>query len=228
MTDLLIPHVGFLLSPSMQSKSNRFLESVEGGDKRSGEMFFDVIQQLSTEVIDNLLLQTISIAQMSPVAQKVVNVCASSAGKASSMLSGKIYKGASRNEMEQVGKYWQDMLKTDPAGVWHLASPMNQSLAQHLDEILAEKGTSPSFDPRDREGMAHQYEQLSVMVIEQFFIGPSERVDMGFVTRKMLNLGVDGVKQAANAVIHKVIKKLEPAPLGAYVDHTSQFYVRLP
>jgi hypothetical protein len=47
------------------------------------------------------------------------------------------------------------------------------------------------------------------------------------VTRKMLNLGVEGVKQASHAVIHKVVKKLEPAALGAYVDHTSQYYLKL-
>ena len=34
--------------------------------------------------------------------------------------------------------------------------------------------------------------------------------------------------QAAQAVVHKVVKKLEPKPLADYVDHTTQFYLQLP
>ena len=228
MTEQLSPHVGFPLTSAMQQKSNRFLEAISGRDKRSGELFYDVILQLTEEVIDNLLLQTIAIAQMGPMAQKVINMCAATSNKASSMLSAKIYKGANLSDMEQVGNFWQGMLKTNHAGIWHLATPVDQQLAIALDGILAEKGDTPAFDPRDREDIAIKYEQLMIMVIDQFFLGPADHVDMGFVTRKMLNLGVDGVKQAANAVVHKVVKKLEPAPFGAYVDHTTQFYLRLP
>ena len=64
------------------------------------------------------------------------------------------------------------------------------------------------------------------VIIDQFFLGPAAFVDMGMVTRKMLNLGVEGVRQASHAVIHKVVKKLEPVPLGTYVNHTAQYYLK--
>lgn len=228
MPNPAVPHVGFPLSEPMQSKSNRFLEAVAAGDKRSGDLFYEVILQLTDEVIDALLLQTIAIARLSPVAQKVVNLCAATSNKASSMLSAKIYKGAKADDMQKVGQFWQGLLKTDSQGQWYLATPIDNNLASSLDAILAEKGNANHFEPRDRENIAAKYEQLMMMIIDQFFLGPSAFVDMGMVTRKMLKLGVEGVKQAAHAVIHKVVKKLEPEPLAAYVDHTTRFYFPLP
>lgn len=228
MTHALSPHVGFPLSEPMQHKSNRFLEAMAARDTRAGDLFYDVILQLSDEVVDALLLQTIAIARLGSVAQKLVNVCAATSNKASSMLSAKIYKGAKVEDMQQVGAFWQGMLKTDSAGQWFLATPIDPQLATALDAILAEKGDAPTFEPRDREDIATKYEQLVTQIIDQFFLGPAGHVDMGMITRKMLNLGVDGVKQAGQAVIHKVVKKLEPDQLGAYVEHTTRFYMRLP
>lgn len=228
LSHALSPHVGFPLSDPMQRKSNRFLEAIAARDKRAGELFYDVILQLSEEVVDALLLQTIAIAQLGSVAQKIVNVCAATSSKASSMLSAKIYKGAPIDDMQQVGNFWQGMLKADGAGQWYLATPIESPLATALDGILTEKGTASAFDPRDREDVANKYEQLVMLIIDRFFMGPAEHVEMGMITRKMLNLGVDGVKQAGQAVIHKVVKKLEPDQLGAYVEHTTRFYMRLP
>lgn len=230
MSQTPVPHVGFPLSAALQGKSNRFLEAVAGNDKRAGELYYEVIIQLSDEVLDALLMQTLANANLSPVAMKVVNMCATTCSKASSMLSAKIYKGAKLAEMQQVANFWQGLIKSDKAGHdanWYLASPLQPQLAAALDALLAEKGDRPDFVPADIEDMATKYDQLMNVIIDQFFLGPAAFVDMGMVTRKMLNLGVEGVKQASHAVIHKVVKKLEPAALGAYVDHTSQYYLKL-
>ena len=231
MSNTLTPHVGFPLSDAMQNKSNRFLEAIAAKDKRAGDLFYEVIMQLTEEVIDSLLLQTIAIAQMSSVAQKVVHVCASTSNKASSMLSSKIYKGAKLADLQKVGTFWQAMIRnaaTDESGQWYLATSIDNSLASALDAILAEKGDATEFSPGNIEDIAEKYEMLMMLIIDQFFLGPSQFMDMGMVTRKLLNVGVEGVKQAAKAVVHKVVKKLEPAPLAAYVNHTTQYYVRLP
>ena len=231
MSANLRPYVGIPLSDAMQSKSNRFLEAVAANDKRAGELFYQVILQLTEEVIDLLLVQTISIARMNAMAQKVVQVCATTSNKASSLLSAKIYKGARLADMVKVGQFWRGMLRNETAdqtGQWYLAIPVESRLAQGLDAILAERGQSSGFAPRDVEGLAAKYDILMKMIIDEFFLGPAAFVDMGMVTRKMLNLGADGVQQAAHAVVHKVVKKLEPEPMAAYVDHTTRFYVRLP
>ncbi|MEZ5504594.1 MAG: hypothetical protein R3F38_00845 [Gammaproteobacteria bacterium] len=229
MPHAAVPHVAFPLSEALKSKSNRFLESIAANDKRAGELYYEVIIQLSDEVLDALLMQTLANANLSPVAMKVVNMCATTCSKASSMLSAKIYKGAKLAEMQKVASFWQGLMKSDQPGHdanWYLASPIDSQLATALDKLLEEKGEREDFVPSDIEDMANKYDQLMNVIIDQFFLGPAAFVDMGMVTRKMLNLGVEGVRQASHAVIHKVVKKLEPVPLGAYVNHTAQYYLK--
>lgn len=223
------PHVGFPFSPKMQSLSNQFLEAAAAKHPKSGEYFYAVILQLTDEVIDYLLVQTVAIAQVNAMGQKVINVCASTSNKASAMLSAKIYKKASPADMQKVATLWQSMIKNtqpDQSGEWFLAQPIDLSLAQDLDEILKEKGEESHFAPSDIEAVMQRYERLIEAIIDGFFLRPTEQVSIGTVTRKLLHLGIEGVKQASNAVIHKVVKNLDPQHLGNYVDFTSQFYLR--
>lgn len=224
-----LPHVGFPLSPKLQALSNTFLEAAAAGHPKSGEHFYNVIIQLTDEVIDYLLIQTVTIAQVNTVGQKVFNMCASTSNKASAMLSAKIYKKAKPAEMKQVAELWQGMIKNteaDQSGVWYLAQPIDSALAQDLDAILSEKGDQAHFEPDDVELVMARYEKLFEVIIDGFFLRPSDPVNMGTITRKLLKVGIEGVKQASNAVIHKVVKQLEPQHLGNYVDFTSQFYIR--
>ncbi|MEE2732436.1 MAG: hypothetical protein VYA55_16570 [Pseudomonadota bacterium] len=226
-----LPHVGFPLSPKLQALSNTFLEAAAANHPKSGEHFYNVIIQLTEEVIDYLLIQTVSIAQVNTVGQKVFSVCATTSNKASAMLSAKIYKKAKPAEMQQVAALWQSMIKNtqeDQGGVWYLVQPIDASLAGDLDAILSEKGDQPHFSPNDVELVMARYEKLFDVIIEGFFLRPSDPVNMGTITRKLLKVGVEGVKQAASAVIHKVVKHLEPQHLGNYVDFTAQFYIRSP
>ncbi|AUM14256.1 hypothetical protein [Ketobacter alkanivorans] len=223
------PHIGFPFSPKLQSLSNQFLEAAADSHAKSGEYFYKVILQLTDEVIDYLLVQTAEIAQVNSVGQKVINMCASTSNKASAMLSAKIYKKASTSDMQKVATLWQNMIKNtqpDRSGDWYLAQPIDSSLAKDLDDILSEKGDQAHFSPTDIESIMRRYERLIETIIDGFFLRPAESVKLGAVTRKLLHLGIDGVKQASNAVIHKVVKKLEPQQLGTYVDFTSQFYLR--
>jgi hypothetical protein len=223
------PHVGFPFSSKMQSLSNQFLESASAGHPKAGDYFYKVILQLTEEVIDYLLVQTVAIANVNTMGQKVVNVCASTSNKASSMLSAKIYKNASPKEMQDVAELWQSMIKNtqaDQSGEWYLVKEIQESLAQELDAIMAEKGDQQHFQPQDIELIMQRYESMMDVIIDEFFLRPTENVKIGMVTKKLLHLGVDGVKQASNAVIHKVVKKLDPQHLANYVDFTSQFFIR--
>lgn len=223
------PHVGFPFSPKLQALSNQFLEASAANHPQSGAYFYDVILQLTDEVIDYLLVQTVAIAQVNSMGQKVIGMCASTSNKASAMLSAKIYKKASTADMQKVAALWQSMIKNtqpDHSGDWYLAQPLEASLAKDLDNILSEKGEASHFAPADIETVMHHYERLIEVIIDGFFLRPTESVKIGTVTRKLLQLGIEGVKQASNAVIHKVVKNLEPQHLGNYVEFTSQFYLR--
>lgn len=223
-------YIGFPTSDPLKSHLNNFLEAAEAGDKRTGELFVSFVDVLTREVIDALLLQTIEIAQLNNMSQKVIHMCASTSNKVSGALTSKIYRKAPIRELQSVAELWQGFLyntENDDSGEWYILTEVSDSFAGEIDAILAEKGDSTAYDPSDREYAIRIYERLMDIIIEQFFLEASNRVNIGGITKKMLNMGVDSVKAAIHAVLHKVVKKLEPEPLGRYVEHTTQFYLKL-
>lgn len=226
----LTPYIGFPTSDSLRGHINNFLEAVEAGDKKAGDLFVSFVAVLTEEVIDALLLQTIEIAQLNSVSVKVINVCAATSNKVSGALTSKIYKKAPLKELQGVADVWQSFLKntkTDGSGDWYILTPITKEFAAEIDSILEEKGDSEEYDPKDREYAIGIYSRLMDIIIDEFFLAASKKVKMGAITNKMLNVGVDSVNAAIHAVLHKVVKKLDPLPLGKYVTHTTQFYVKL-
>lgn len=223
-------YIGFPTTDELRKHLNAFLEAAASGDKTAGDHFVTLIDTVTTEVIDALLLQTIEIAQLNSVSQKVINVCATTANKVSSALTAKIYRKAPLRELQEVANVWQGFLKNtndDGSGEWYILTPIDENFAAEIDGILADKGEANAYDPSDREYTISVYDRLIDVFIQQFFLEASNKVKMGGITKKMLNMGVDSVKTAIHAVLHKVVKKLEPVPLGSYIEHTAQFYIKL-
>lgn len=223
-------YIGFPTSDKLRSHINNFLEAVEASDKRSGQLYVDLVAVLTEEVIDALLLQTIEIAQLNSVSQKVIHMCANTSNKVSGALTAKIYRKAPIKELQAVADLWQGFLRNtenDGSGDWYILAQIDNSFADEIDKILAEKGDNTAYDPADREYAIGIYERLMDVIIDKFFLEASTRVKMGGITKKMLNMGVETVQAAIHAVLHKVVKKLSPESLGRYVEHTTQFYVKL-
>ncbi|MDX1693566.1 MAG: hypothetical protein R3208_07360 [Ketobacteraceae bacterium] len=229
MSDLK-SYIGFPASDPLKSHLNNFLEASEAGDKRTGELFVSFVDVLTREVIDALLLQTIEIARLNSMSQRVIHMCASTSNKVSGALTSKIYRKAPIRELQLVANLWQGFLRNtekDGSGQWYILTEISDEFAAEIDAILAEKGDVTPYEPADREYAIGIYQRLMDIIIEQFFLEASTRVNMGGITKKMLNMGLDSVKAAIHAVLHKVVKKLDPEPLGRYVEHTTQFYIKL-
>lgn len=223
-------YIGFPTTNTLRNCLNNFLEAAEAGDNRTGELFVSFVDVLTREVVDNLLLQTIEIAQLNSMSQKIIHMCAGTSNKVSGALTSKIYRKAPIRELQSVAELWQGFLRNtqqDGNGEWYILTQVTEQFAGEIDGILAEKGDQTAYEPKDREYAIGIYERLMDIIIEKFFLEASHHVHMGGITKKMLNMGVDSVKAAIHAVLHKVVKKLDAEPLGRYIEHTTQFYLKL-
>lgn len=223
-------YIGFPTTNALRSHLNTFLEAAEASDKRTGDYLVSFMDVLTREVVDNLLLQTIELAELNAMSQKVIHMCAGTSNKVSGALTAKIYRKAPIRELQAVAQLWQSFLRNtqqDGQGDWYILTQVSEDFAKEIDGILAEKGDQTAFEPADREYAISIYERLMDIIIERFFLEASHHVNIGGITKKMLNMGVDSVKAAIHAVLHKVIKKLDAEPLGRYVEHTTQFYLKL-
>lgn len=229
-TPTLTPYIGFKTTEALRGKLNRFLEAVEANDKKAGPLYIEFIGELTDHVIDTLLLKMVEIAEINKVGQKVVSFCASSSTKVSGMLTSKIYKKMPVKELLPVADLWNKFLKnsqSDNHGEWYLITPISDEFGNALDAILTEKGDRSEFAPNDLNGVMKKYDQLMQIIIDTFFLESTKVVKVGAITNKMLIVGVDSVEKAVKAVLEKVIKPLEPAHFGKFVEHTENFYIRL-
>lgn len=227
----ITPYIGFPTTAVLKSKLNSFLEAAEASDKMAGPIYVEVIAELTHLVVDTLLLQTVEIAKINPTGQKVMQFCASTSAKVSNMLTSKIYKKADPKEMKRVAEIWQAFLKNiekEGSNEWYILTPIDQTFSAQLDAILAERAATPEgYTPADLEDLIAKLDTLMDTIIETFFMKATHVVTIGGVTRKMLSMGVDSVKAAIHAVLHKVVKHLGPEQMGAYMDHVSQFYKKI-
>lgn len=226
----LTPYIGFKTTEALRGKLNRFLEAVEANDKTAGPLYVEFIGELTDHVIDTLLLKMVEIAEINKVGQKVVGFCASSSTKVSGMLTAKIYKKMPVKELLPVADLWNKFLKnsqSDNHGDWYLITPISTEFGNSLDAILVEKGDNSDFSPNNLNDVMQKYDQLMQIIIDTFFLEATKVVKIGAITSKMLTVGVDSVEKAVQAVLEKVIKPLEPAHFGKFVEHTENFYIRL-
>jgi hypothetical protein len=224
-------YIGFPTPPEFRSRITRFLEAAAAGDKRAGELYVHVVDLLTQEIIDALLLQTVDIAHINSLGQKVIHFCANTSNKASSMLTRKIFTKASVPEMRAVAKIWEEFMTNlgdDQQSDWYVLAPLDRQVADQLDAAIAERQLSDRFEPANRDAFINNLDRVIETIIHAYFLKSADQVNMGPITRKMLSVGVDTVKAAVHGVLHKVVKPLDGVALAHYLDHASQFFKKAP
>lgn len=217
-------YIAFPLSESLISKSNRFLEAVSARDNKAGALFADASNDLTDMLIEILLLEPLQQANIGSMGEKLVRICASTGAKVSHMLSAKLFNKAPMEELDKVAAHWQANLKDFQDGKgWRISTPIAPDFAQHIENMLQERGTSEEYIPKDMSKVVSAYEQLSDILIDDMFLGYTRQLKLGMIMNGVLNTGVSSVKSAIHSVMHNVIGSLHPRQLAEYVDHTAQF-----
>ncbi|MBV1921211.1 MAG: hypothetical protein KUG73_11060, partial [Pseudomonadales bacterium] len=153
-----------------------------------------------------------------------------SSNKVSGMLSSKIYKKRTVEELIPIAGMWKNILKNteqDNSGCWYLITPIPAEFGESLESIVLEKGELTHFVPNDIEIVMNNYERLAETIIDVFFLEGTRKLELGTITRKLLTTGVSTVEKTIEAVFEKVIRPLEPEHFGRVVEHTHQFYLRV-
>lgn len=217
-------YIAFPLPETLISKSNRFLEAVSAKDSKAGPLFAEASNELTDMLIDILLLEPLKESSIGSMGEKLVRICASTGAKVSHMLSGKLFNKAPMDELVQVAALWQANLKDfqDGAG-WRISTPIDSGFAVEIDEMLAERGTTEEYVPKEMARVVNAYEKLSDILIDEMFLGYTRKLKLGMIMNGLLNTGVSSVKSAIHSVMHNVIGGLHPKQLAEYVDHTAQF-----
>lgn len=216
------PVIAVSANPALANAIEQFLHALEHNGKGSAA-YVHMMSTMTDRMIGLFMIEPVEIAQIGPTARKIVDVAVSTGSRASSMLTGQIYGKTSNKEFAPIAADLRRMLWApgdDNGNQPHLHFPASATLARDFQDVIdlcvAGKGTT------QMDKVVRVLQKLSDDVIEQFFLAQTKHVDIGFITKKALNLSVDGTKAAVHAVMHKVVKDFNDEQLTNFMSHYSQ------
>lgn len=208
---------------TLQQKLDHFIDGalVKNHDDLAPQ-FIQIMNELTERVISLFLLEPAHIAQFSAVMMKLVNFTANLASKTSSSLSGQLYKKATRAQMRAIAEFFQKGLWWEPANDTHafITTPVSDNFALQFRELAAACRAGKSLE--NREQAAILCKVFADTLIDDLFLAPTKHLDLGMVMRKVMSVGVEGVKKAVHEMIAKVTKDVNQQQMLDFVVHYEQ------
>ncbi len=214
--------IAVAVNPALDEAIQSFLKAMQH-EGRAAPAYVQLMSRLTDRVIGLLMLEPIEIAQVSATQRKVVDFAVDTASKASSLLAGQIYGKRKNAEMAAVARdleamYWP--AGPDNGGVpqlfYRVDSIFARDFRQVIDASLAGQG-------RGQMTLAMKLlDRLVDDIIQNYFLAQSRHIDMGFITRKTLDVSVAATRAAAHAVMHKVVKDFSDEQMKAFMTHNAQ------
>lgn len=207
-------------TPALSNSVEDFLNSVEHGRSNSAEKYIEMVDHLTDRMLTLFLVEPREFLELPGGQQRVIDFAISTAGKASHMLTRQIYKKKKPDEFAGIVKnvkemYWPAC--TENGDKPCLCYPVDDAFA--ADFRKATEAAAQGNATADISLVSGVMDQLADDIIEYFFLRNNQEVKIGYVTRKAVDVGIDGTKKAVHAVNHKVLRGLDDEQLKLFMGH---------
>lgn len=209
--------VAIAVNPALEEAIQTFRQAMRH-DGKAAVAYVELMARTTDRIIGLMLLEPVVIADISPTQRRIVDFAVETGNKASALLTAQIYGKMSNAQLLPVARelekrYWPAGADNDDVPqLYYAADTMfarNYRLA--LDSSLA--GTGRSQLALVLQVMDHMVDDI----LQQFFLEQTKHADMGFITRKALDVSVAATRAACHAVLHKVVKDFSDIQLQAFM-----------
>lgn len=216
------PVIAVSANPALDEAIQAFRHALQHNGN-GADAYIALMARVTDRVIGLLLLEPIEIAKISPTQRRIVDFAVDTGNKASSMLTAQIYKKLTNAQFAPIARDLEKMYW--PAG------PDNGDMPQLFyapDTMFARNFQLVIDASAAGKGRAQMTLALQVMdrmvddVVQQFFLAQTKHVDIGFITRKALDMSVAGTRAACQAVMHKVVKDFSDEQMQVFMAHYAQ------
>lgn len=216
------PVIAISANPALDEAIESFRHALKHNGK-AAEAYINLMSRLTDRMIGLLMLEPVEIAKVSPTQRRIVDFAVDTGSKASSMLTTQIYRKVSNAQFAPIARdldamYWQ--AGPDNGDVPHLYYAPDAVFAKNyklvIDACAAGQG---------RSQMALLLQVLDRMVddvLQKYFLDQTRHIDIGFITKKALDVSVAGTRSACHAVMHKVVKDFSDEQLKDFMSHYAQ------
>lgn len=214
---------------TLQQKLDRFIEDALVHNKDGlAPQFIQIMEDLTDRVISLFLLEPAEIARFSPMMMKVMTFTANLSSKTSSSLTGQLYKKASKEQFHQIAEFFKRILWWEPNNDIHgyITTPVTAQFANDFRALANEcKAGNSGAQRQQAKALCNTFAET---IIDDLFLAPSEYIDIGIVMRKVLTLGVDGVKKAIYEMVNRIVKDVDDKQMLEFVLHYEKMITHKP
>ena len=205
-------------SDALTESVERFLTAVEQRDRNAAAAYIELVDHLTERLINLFLVEPAELTGITGARKRAVDFAASTASKASHMLTRQIYRKRSPEELEPVARNVREIFwpAEEANGQFNcIAFPVTPEYAERFRRAIqvCDEGNGSA----DMELVASVMDELADGIIEYFFVRNSREVKIGYVIQKALNAGVDTTLKAVHAVNHRVLRDLDNKALKHFM-----------
>jgi len=216
------PVIAIAANPALDEAIGEFRHAL-GHNGKAAEAYIRMMARMTDRMIGLFMLEPVEIAKVSPTQRKIVDFAVDTGSKASSMLTTQIYKKVSNAQFAPIARdldkmYWAAGADND--NVPHLYYAPDAMFAKNY-QLVVDAAAAGS----GRAQMSLLLQVLDRMVddvLQKFFLDQTKHIDIGFITKKALDMSVAGTRSACHAVMHKVVKDFSDEQLKDFMSHYAQ------
>lgn len=218
------PVIAVPANPALDEAIEAFHRALAHNGK-GAEAYIQYMGRLTDRLIGLFLLEAVEIANVSPTQRKIVDFAVDTGSKASSLLTGQIYRKLSNAHFAGIERdlramYWQ--AGSDNGNVPQLYFAIDAGFANNYRTVIDACAVGQGTGRIDLvvKVLDRQLED----VLQQFFLAQTKHLDIGFITKKALDVSIAGTRSACQAVMHKVVKNFNDQQLKDFMSHYSQVF----
>lgn len=216
------PVIAIAANPALDEAIAAFQRALSHNGK-GAEAYIHLMSRLTDRMIALLMLEPVEIAKVSPTQRRIVDFAVDTGSKASSMLTAQIYKKVSNAQFAPIARdlekmYWAACAEN--ADVPQLYYTPDALFAKNyqlvIDACAAGQGRG------QMQLLLQVLDRMVDDVLQKYFLDQVKHVDIGFITKKALDVSVAGTRAACHAVMHKVVKDFSDEQLKDFMSHYAQ------
>ena len=213
------PVIAIAVNPALDEAIEAFHRALTHNGK-GAEAYIHLMGCMTDRMIGLFLLEPVEIAKVSPGQRKIVDFAVDTGSKASSMLTAQIWKKVSNSQFAPVERdlkamYWTACAANgDVAQLYYTADPaFARNYQVVIDSCAAGRGRTQI------DLTLKVLDQMVEDVLQKFFLAQTKHVDIGFITKKALDVSIAATRSACQAVMHKVVKDFSDEQLKDFMSH---------
>lgn len=216
------PVIAIAANPALDEAIESFRHALAHNGK-GAEAYIHLMSCLTDRIIGLFLLEPVEIAKVGATQRKIVDFAVDTGNKASSLLTAQIYRKLSNAQFQPILRDLEKMYW--PAGADNGDRPQLHYPADTLFARNFQLVIDACAAGQGRTQMTLLLQVLNRMVddmIQKFFLDQTKHVDIGFITKKALDVSVAGTRTACHAVLNKVVKEFSDEQLKDFMHHYGQ------